>query len=142
MFIFYGKKSREEDLGSVADWCDACGKVRKCQVVKYYEVDHVYGISLGGGSYLGTVRECWRCGAQYYCKVKRYAELVSEEEAQALPVAELLRLTNPDLERKLNPSEPAGNVLLCPKCRWDLGPLPLGGITTTCPRCGCQVTIQ
>jgi hypothetical protein len=101
MIIIWGSKTRRERLGTVADWCPACRSIQAISATQYFRVGHVYYISLGRGSLTATLRECWQCGSQYSCEEEDYDELLPEESVEQMSRSELVRQTNPYLEKRL-----------------------------------------
>lgn len=94
MIFIWGTKVRTESLGTVADWCQACRRVRAFEVTNYYRVGHIYYISLGSGSLHATVRECWRCFSQFYCNEEDYDRFYDEADAEQMSIGKLLERTN------------------------------------------------
>jgi hypothetical protein len=100
--IIWGTKSRQECLGTVADWCPACRRPRAFAVTKYFRVGHIYYISLGRGSLVAAVRQCRECGSQYRCADEDYEALVPEKAVQEMSLNELLQQTNSVLKEQLD----------------------------------------
>ena len=50
MFIIWGSKVYQKQLGIVADKCVGCGKVEAFTVTEHYRVGHIYFIPLGTGT--------------------------------------------------------------------------------------------
>ncbi len=101
--IFFGRTTRVEEVGAVGEWCERCGEVRAFLVKRYYQHWHIYFLPLGRGKPVRTTRECWRCGAKYLCRLSDYTAFVPEEEAEGLPLAELLDRTNGRMPDALRP---------------------------------------
>jgi len=100
--IIWGTKSRQERLGSVGDWCPACRRPQAFTVTNYFRVGHIYYISLGRGSLVATLRQCWECGAHYRCTEEDYERFLPEETVEQMSLNELLRQTNPPLKKHLD----------------------------------------
>src|SRR5215217_5759646 len=92
--LIWGTTSRCEDLGVVADYCSRCARVRAHMVTQYFSVPHIYFIPLGRGNFMGTVRECFRCGTAYECEAGDYRSFVDEGAVRALGMRRLLEETN------------------------------------------------
>lgn len=102
MFIIWGTKTRYDQVGVVADWCESCRKVRAFSIKDYLDVPHLYFIPLGRWRKVETFRQCWECGARYYCSERQYDCLLTVHEAEDLSLSEMIRETNPDLEDFVN----------------------------------------
>jgi hypothetical protein len=136
MYIIWGTKRRDEVLGVVGDWCEECGKVRKFTVLKHYQVPHIYWIPLGRWGHVATIRYCWRCGTEFYCRTKKYDDFLPE--AERLPAAEVVRLTNGRRMDELGAGNPRAASVICPHCETEFRPsLPRGELI--CP--GCEETL-
>lgn len=96
-----GQKTRTEDGGVVADWCDVCGRVQLFRLTRIYSVGHVYYIPLGQGTLVGTARQCTLCGSERACDPSAYVCAMPQQEAMGRSVEDVLRATNPALESRL-----------------------------------------
>ena len=95
MLIIWGSKSRKEDGGVIADWCDVCRVPTFHGLVHVYRVGHIYYIPLGKGTYVGTNRKCAQCGTANSCNRNAYARSLTHQEALGRSIEEVLAATNP-----------------------------------------------
>jgi len=94
MLTIWGTKTREECLGAVADWCNACRDVRPFWVTKYYQVAHLARVQLGSGKLVAGARRCWSCNTQVSCDPDHYEAFLSQESVGQLSLDQFLRRTN------------------------------------------------
>ena len=123
MFIFFGTKTREEQRGIVAEYCPRCGGVRPFKVIDYYNVGHLYYISLGRGSLQSSVVRCVDCQGEFAFVPSRYAGVIPAGVARTLSFEDLVGRSNPELLERLATPPTA------------LGPTP-GVPMLTCRVCG------
>lgn len=102
MFIIWGTKTREEDGGIVADWCDTCRAPSYHKLTHYFKVGHIYYIPLGKGTPAGTNRQCTQCGTTHSCNPSVYSRPLTHEEAIGRSFEEILQTTNPTLAETLH----------------------------------------
>src|SRR5438105_11676892 len=100
-FVFWGTKSRTDRHGIVGDLCGRCRSIKVFTVDDYYKVPHLYYISLGKGTFVGTIRTCWDCGGQFYCELESYDGFLNDSEGETLSMADILRRTNSRLVKVL-----------------------------------------
>jgi hypothetical protein len=106
MIFVWGKKHRRKLLGTVADWCDTCERTERFDVTSHYEYDHIYGISIGKGKCVATVRLCWECGSKFRCHEDDYDAFLPEQVAEILSTEELLDRTNTRWRNQREAGEP------------------------------------
>jgi hypothetical protein len=97
MFIVWGSKSRQEDGGVIADWCDVCRAPTFHRLVHHFKVGHIYYIPLGRGTHVGTNRQCGQCGTSNSCNMNAYTRALTHQEAIGRSIEEILAATNPYL---------------------------------------------
>src|SRR5262245_5322086 len=125
MIFIHGTKIRTEYLGTVAEWCEVCERVRVFNLQDRFRSAHLYFIRITPETQLAPARKCWRCCAEFYFDFQDYPEMLTEEEGRTLPMDEIIRRTNPRLCRETEPrpvpSPPPGHGP-CPLCGAELQP--------------------
>jgi hypothetical protein len=97
MFIVWGRKLVYRQVGHVADFCPICRAPRPFGLKRVGSAGHVYYISAGEGELVGYERTCRECGTAFQADPAVYASV----SKQALPLAELAKLTFPNMDQVL-----------------------------------------
>lgn len=111
MIFIWGKNTRKEVTGIVADWCDLCGGIRAFTLTNIYSVSHVYYIPLGKGTFVGTVRQCHQCGSEDNCDARLYVNPLSTDAMVGRTLDAILQITNPQLDATLKKQQDFQNEL-------------------------------
>ena len=101
-FIIWGARKREEPLGEVGDWCPDCRSLRAFTVARHFSQPHVYGIPVGRWGQNAALRRCWECGSTYPCEEEEFDDFLHEEDAERMPIEELIGRTNRNSRRELD----------------------------------------
>lgn len=102
MLVIAGDYNLDKDLGVVADRCAICGEIGLLRATKIVRLAHAYFIPIGSRRYLGATLACADCGGTAPCDLRKYADFVPRDEAQSLPIGEILLWTNPRLAETIS----------------------------------------
>jgi hypothetical protein len=95
MFIlFWGRQTRTDRVGAVADWCDNCRRVTVFDVSRESDFEHIMFIRVGRPRKLGSFCRCWECGESFRCKERDYETFLTDKEVTTMSVRDVLFETN------------------------------------------------
>jgi hypothetical protein len=101
MALLLVELNTERKRGVIAEKCECCGQITRHRVSQNYNVWHFLVVPLHYGTLQSTVVNCMSCGAKRSIPEKKYRQFLSEENALALSIAEVLQLTNPDFAARI-----------------------------------------
>lgn len=94
MFIVWGTKKVERNLGWVADYCPICNDTRTFRLIEMRMVSHIYYLPLGRGRPAGHVRWCKQCKYMQVSDPEKYSGTLKKNN---VPIEDLTDQTNPGL---------------------------------------------
>jgi hypothetical protein len=94
MFIVWGKKRVERNIGLVADFCPICRDVRSFQLRRIGLAGHIYYITFGEGKLAAHIIRCSECGVDLGVDPTRYTRTGKDSR---VGLEALIRDTFPNL---------------------------------------------
>jgi hypothetical protein len=101
IFFHFARRVSYCDMGTVAEKCPSCRKVRVCAVTGMVEEFKVYFILSLPSSTTPHICRCETCGSEFPARPGRYRGFVSAPEASAIPIQTLVEQTNPSGREQL-----------------------------------------
>src|SRR5947209_6260701 len=96
---FWGPAREIKELGVVAEQCPCCRQTTPCTVQAVFQGNRIFFVKMTAAQETACV--CAACRSSFTCEPWRYLALLPAAEAAALPLANLLALTNPGLAERV-----------------------------------------
>ncbi|MBV8634280.1 MAG: hypothetical protein JO002_07300 [Burkholderiaceae bacterium] len=98
MFIVWGTKKVETNLGYVADFCPICRDIHAFRITRIGKAGHVYGLQLGASELVGHNRQCMTCRTLFGADPNDYG--TPEKRRGKMSMEELIASTFPNIRTR------------------------------------------